>query len=483
MDERWSTSPWNYHAAIVAVAVAGCGPTIVLDSDTDASDSTVGPGDDGIPDGDDTTPTCTQDSDCGDGFRCDADGTCVEDPISDNYNDEYTDEYNDDFEGDYYDDDSYYDSEGCGTSCMPCLEPTDCQTTESCTANYCEPLPAVSSPCPFPPSLVALELAVPIPEGDDVIRLDFVDAGFGPGEDLVISRSTGAEVIPGSGTQPAVPLPIPKGTTLAGVVAGDFFADGGRDLVVSLDPAGLVMLQGVGDGTFLPAVSLDESALPGVMAGMQWNEDTFLDIAMGNEGGLTVHTGDGAGGFSANLTVTLDGPIPALAVRNIPAALDSVVVSDPVEITRYDLDDPGGVALPLLTPGADGTLRTLVSGDFTGSGTPAIAAVDPAGGTSVITVFPFGGTRVEFTVPGNATSAASGALSGDPDDLLLLVDGELAWVNSGAGGPSGLGVNSCTDRLLEGQTWSYMTAGALGGRAGTVVALANGGTVTLVVLP
>lgn len=117
-----------------------------------------------------------------------------------------------------------------------------------------------------------------------------------------------------------------KGTTLSsgaasasGIVSGDFNKDGKQDLVVvnpSIDS--FSYLQGLGNGTFAAPVTFSASgsgAAPGGIVAADFNNDGNLDVAIvhptttsqGFGNAVTVHLGDGKGGFGSPGLVFLTG--------------------------------------------------------------------------------------------------------------------------------------------------------------------------------
>ena len=166
------------------------------------------------------------------------------------------------------------------------------------------------------------------------------------------------------------------------VVAADFNNDGHPDVAVSSANTAdntIVVMLGVGDGSFNPPVSVPAGPTPGNLVVGDYNMDGNLDIAVNNIGFPTVSIlrGDGEGGFSPQ-TVTLPvatGRLRKLNDVNGDGAPDlGVTTGTPLNLVLLLNDGTGNFLPPTEIIGPRGIGHTT-TGDFNGDGTPDLAAI------------------------------------------------------------------------------------------------------------
>lgn len=175
------------------------------------------------------------------------------------------------------------------------------------------------------------------------------------------------------GVRVSTPVSLTGGSGPSSMVAGDVNEDGKPDLIVetsSSDHTKLVLL-GKGDGTFTPAASIPGSSefLTAVLVDV--NSDGHLDLVSAGYPNLSVHLGDGKGGFG--------GEVFPNAYQNttfFPQQLYSGVVVADFSLDRHpDLvasavnPNSNAALLRSFTGLGDGTFRPSVdsaSGQFTG---------------------------------------------------------------------------------------------------------------------
>ncbi len=171
------------------------------------------------------------------------------------------------------------------------------------------------------------------------------------------------------------PLIYAVGSRPAGIVTGDFNADGKPDIAVANTGDGTVsVLYGKGDGTFQPAVTLIVGNAPVGIAAGDIDGDGNLDLVVANsgDGTLSVLRGNGDGSFQTQTTITVgSGPQNVvLADFNGDGSLD-IAVANGISNTASVLLGKG-----------DGTFKpaTILP---TGSSPFAVAAMDVAGSGKV----------------------------------------------------------------------------------------------------
>jgi hypothetical protein len=189
----------------------------------------------------------------------------------------------------------------------------------------------------------------------------------------------------GDGTFQA-PVTFAAGSQPLSVAVGNFHTGGSPDLIVtdaSFAAGGidhLLLLQGNGDGTFQPAVSLDSGKLSRGLAVGDFNGDGNADLAVANVAGgdVTVLLGNGNGTFD-HAPDFATGPSPAAIVA---ADLTGNGISDLITANT------GGDSVSVLLGNGDGTFQPpqnfpagnqplrVVAGDFTGDGIPDLVVLN-----------------------------------------------------------------------------------------------------------
>ncbi len=359
LDTRW----WNLSLGVAATtAMSACGPTIILEGETDGvvTDSD-GPE---TPPPDTTAPPveCESQSDCEPGFSC-IDNACI--PYDDYY---YCqdggccyDECCYDYGGDcYYE--GCYDDEQCGFAAL-CNDYGQCESVEVL------------------PSCDELELTeLPLPdEGDEeeIISLSFVDADGDGAEDLLVARPSRAQLIMGGG-ETSVDLPLAEEDDHVADAAGaDFNGDGILDLAVTDATNSLSILIGDGAGGFEPGFTIATIDPVLELVALDWDGNGTSDLASRAASGSTViHLGDGAGSLVAH--VPLSGATHTLSYAagrfDGDEHGDVVMLNDFEGVIYFGNDTEDVLPDQYLTSWNYENERRVVAGDVDGGGTSEIFA-------------------------------------------------------------------------------------------------------------
>ena len=188
------------------------------------------------------------------------------------------------------------------------------------------------------------------------------------------------------GFQPAREIDI--GTETARVAAGDFNRDGIPDLAIASSQARLVLLRGVGDGSFVqqPTLTLVEGNTLGMDATdvdvADFNGDGFADLALalanGNSGLMEIRNGNGDGTFQAPIRYFVPPDRSSVGTVSIIAAqltsdgkpdlvlgIGGAAPSTAVLVNTTGTTPPATPAAPtLLSPANDATPNQPVAFDW-----------------------------------------------------------------------------------------------------------------------
>lgn len=162
------------------------------------------------------------------------------------------------------------------------------------------------------------------------------------------------------------------------VEVDDFNEDGHLDLLaIRINGAGLFLLTGVGDGTFVSSPLIESSLSPLDLAIGDFNEDGHLDVAVGNiSQSVLLRLGDGLGGFSPALAIFAGTEANQLDVTdfNLDGHLDLLVLSggEPIAMQGAEVatllgDGLGGFTAPQVFEPAFAYFQSAI-GDFDGDG-------------------------------------------------------------------------------------------------------------------
>jgi hypothetical protein len=171
------------------------------------------------------------------------------------------------------------------------------------------------------------------------------------------------------------PMNFAAGTGVVGIVAGDFNGDGKLDLVVANAPTvvshTVSLLLGKGDGTFLPATSVEVGSPPIGVTAADVNGDGRLDLVVASGGlNITVMIGNGDGTFQPPVSYpTGFGP-------------SNVVVADMNGDGKPDLVVGYSLGASVLLGNGDGTFQPHV--DYVGGGAFAVGDFNRDGKLDVV---------------------------------------------------------------------------------------------------
>ncbi|MBZ5643666.1 MAG: FG-GAP-like repeat-containing protein [Acidobacteriia bacterium] len=216
------------------------------------------------------------------------------------------------------------------------------------------------------------------------------------------------------------------------LTAGDFDGDGHLDLVVSNANANSVsVLLGAGDGTFTASGTLTVGALPQVIVAGDFNEDGKLDLVVANESAGTVSLliGNGNGSFQSQAVTSTGGthfPIGVIAADfNGDGHLDAAAVNaSDVGVLLGN----GGGTLTLTANPATGSFDLIagVAGDYNGDGELDLVVSDRGSGKAFLLPGIGDGTfgpKVTFTTAAGAFGVATADFNGDGALDLAIANG------------------------------------------------------------
>jgi len=198
--------------------------------------------------------------------------------------------------------------------------------------------------------------------------------------DVAISTNSGTEVLLGDGKggfgSPIQVLSLPAQSPE--ILVGDFNNDGHQDLVLlangflQSDP--IYVFLGKGNGTFELANQFwNSSSIPGSIAAADFNHDGKLDLVLTmNPSGIAVMLGNGDGTFQAPVTYATDDIPGGLAVADVngDGIPDVLATGDYLDIFIGKGDGTFAQAVDLVAGNFPGNVTT---GDFNGDGKLDIA--------------------------------------------------------------------------------------------------------------
>lgn len=204
------------------------------------------------------------------------------------------------------------------------------------------------------------------PVGADIRSVAVADFDGDGRPDLAVANadSSSVSVLENVGRGgPAVNNTYSVGTFPLGVAAGDFTGDGKPDIITADDSSSTIsLLRNNGSGGFFPASTLNSA--PGVsLAVGDFDNNGNLDIAVASGSDVSVHLGNGQGGFGAPI-IFQGGSNKILAADfNNDGKLDLAISGDTIQIRLGDgTGHFAAAACPVSSSGG------LAAGDLNGDG-------------------------------------------------------------------------------------------------------------------
>ena len=182
-----------------------------------------------------------------------------------------------------------------------------------------------------------------------------------------------------SSTSSSIPL---TGTSPSSVAVGDFNGDGIPDLAVvnALNPGGILILLGRGDGTFTPGTPLTPSGTSLVVVAADLNRDGKLDLVVGSTNSLLIFLGNGDGTFTSTaFNPQMSSSVASIAVGDLNAdgILDLAVVGPNANLVNVLLGNGDGTFTAAVANPATGSVpHSVVIGDFNGDGMADLAVAN-----------------------------------------------------------------------------------------------------------
>ena len=182
------------------------------------------------------------------------------------------------------------------------------------------------------------------------------------------------------------PLIYAVGNRPAGIVTGDFNADGKLDIAVANTGDGTAsVLYGKGDGTFQPAITLTVGNAPVGIATGDIDGDGNLDLVVANsgDGTLSVLRGNGDGTFQTQTTIPVgSGPQNVtLADFNGDGSLDIAVTNEISNTVSVLLGKGDGTFKAATILPAGSSPFAIIAMDVAASGKVSLAATNLNDGT------------------------------------------------------------------------------------------------------
>ena len=205
------------------------------------------------------------------------------------------------------------------------------------------------------------------------------------------------------------------------LVAGDFNADGKRDLAVVVYGANNVAIfLGNGDGTFNAAVNYAVGSTPCCISAGDFNRDSKLDLAVvnSNDSNLSILIGNGDGTFAAAVnyaTVSLPNFIAA-GDFNGDGKLDLAVTSDFMQVVSIMTGNGDGTFNAGVSYAAGIGPSSVATGDFNADNKLDLAVTDSDNGSVLVLIGNGDGTfktAVNYSTGTDPYSVAVGDFNSD----------------------------------------------------------------------
>lgn len=238
------------------------------------------------------------------------------------------------------------------------------------------------------------------------------------------------------------PVQVNSDSSIRSFIVGDFNGDGYPDVVDVgngfLESQPIQVLLGKGDGTFQPARRFwSLTSIPDKVAAGDFNHDGKLDLALTiNPNGVAILLGNGDGSFAAPIIYPTDELPNGLTVADVnkDGVLDLIATGDKIDVF---LGKGDGTFPKRVDYVVNGFPQQLATGDFDGDGKVDIAVTANASGPGFLEIL-FGNGDGTFQVPVVSTdNAPVGApivvsdLNGDgTDDLLVAAESGSLFLSS-----------------------------------------------------
>ncbi len=244
-------------------------------------------------------------------------------------------------------------------------------------------------------------------------------------EDLASVDPSGLSILIGNGNGTFAPAKnYGVGNNPVFVLQRDLNGDGKRDLVVvNHDSDTISVLLGNGDGTFKPQVTYAAGTLPNTAVTGDFNRDGKVDIAVGSNAGISVLLGNGNGTFQAQKLYSAPGPITGIAQASVRQDGNECLLGVDSAKARFVLlpgFGNGTFGTPVFYP-VDRVPVGIVAADFDRDGATDIALLSAYGGTDFNTAQPIGGyAEIFYNQGGDHVSLASSSTTPKANQTVTL---------------------------------------------------------------
>lgn len=281
---------------------------------------------------------------------------------------------------------------------------------------------------------------------------------------------------PGSFSSQSLPV---AGINPGAVAVGDFNNDGKQDILsASQVNNNVTVLNGDGNGGFVPGMLIPTGAAPRAIAVADFNGDGKQDFVTANYGSssISVRLGDGNGGFTGYTDITV-GPYPAAVVPydfNSDGKTDlAVSIVGTNKIAIYVGDGAGNFSMASNFLVGSGPY-SIAAGDFNGDGKPDIATANY--NTNNVSILAGNGsygfnTMATIDVGGNPFSMVSADFNADGKPDLATANYYSNTVTVLLGNGSNGFTESATVPVMNGP--AYIVSGDLNGDGKQDFATAN----------